>query len=99
MTVGVYMQKADRALSAARLLPESGEVEGAIDKVERLRRLADYTGEHRGRARRGGCCAGQTRVGHVKVRLAATMTSGLLAFFLLDAQLREVSLPGLGWTG
>jgi UDP-N-acetylmuramyl pentapeptide phosphotransferase/UDP-N-acetylglucosamine-1-phosphate transferase len=36
------------------------------------------------------------RVG-VKVRLAATMVSGLLAFFLLGAQLSSVSFPGLDW--
>lgn len=32
-----------------------------------------------------------------RVRLAATMLSGLLAFFLLGAQLSEVSFPGLDW--
>ncbi len=32
-----------------------------------------------------------------RVRLAATMLSGLLAFFLLGAQLSEVTLPGLDW--
>lgn len=36
------------------------------------------------------------RVG-VKIRLAATMTSGLLAFFLLGAQLSAVQFPGLDW--
>lgn len=33
----------------------------------------------------------------VKTRLLATMTAGALAFFLLDAQLREVQLPSLDW--
>jgi UDP-GlcNAc:undecaprenyl-phosphate GlcNAc-1-phosphate transferase len=33
----------------------------------------------------------------IKTRLAATALSGVLAFFLLDAQLREVQLPGLDW--
>jgi UDP-N-acetylmuramyl pentapeptide phosphotransferase/UDP-N-acetylglucosamine-1-phosphate transferase len=32
-----------------------------------------------------------------KFRLAATMLSGLLAFFLLGAQLSSVSFPGLDW--
>ncbi len=32
-----------------------------------------------------------------KVRLAATMLSGLLAFFLLGAQLSAVAFPGLDW--
>ncbi len=36
------------------------------------------------------------RVG-VKVRLAATALGGVLAFFLLNAQLREVQFPGLDW--
>ncbi len=36
------------------------------------------------------------RVG-VKVRLLATMTSGALAWGLLDAQLRDVQLAGLNW--
>lgn len=36
------------------------------------------------------------RVG-VRFRLAATMLSGLLAFFFLGAQLREVVLPGFDW--
>lgn len=36
------------------------------------------------------------RVG-VRVRLAATMLSGLLAFFLLGAQLRGVVFPGFDW--
>ncbi len=36
------------------------------------------------------------RVG-VRVRLAATMVSGLLAFFLLGARLSAVQLPGLDW--
>ena len=34
------------------------------------------------------------RVG-VRVRLAATMVSGAMAFFLLDAQLKAVEFPGL----
>jgi UDP-N-acetylmuramyl pentapeptide phosphotransferase/UDP-N-acetylglucosamine-1-phosphate transferase len=33
----------------------------------------------------------------VRLRLAATALSGVLAFFLLGAQLREVMLPGLDW--
>lgn len=33
----------------------------------------------------------------VRLRLVATMASGGLAFFLLDAQLRGVQLPGLDW--
>jgi UDP-N-acetylmuramyl pentapeptide phosphotransferase/UDP-N-acetylglucosamine-1-phosphate transferase len=33
----------------------------------------------------------------IKTRLAATALSGVLAFFLLDAPLREVQLPGLDW--
>jgi UDP-GlcNAc:undecaprenyl-phosphate/decaprenyl-phosphate GlcNAc-1-phosphate transferase len=32
-----------------------------------------------------------------KTRLLATAASGILAFFLLGAQLREVQLPGLDW--
>ena len=36
------------------------------------------------------------RVG-VKVRLAATMVSGALAFFLLGAQLDSVAMPGFDW--
>jgi len=36
------------------------------------------------------------RVG-VKLRLLATMMSGVLAFFLLGAQLSEVQFPGLDW--
>ena len=36
------------------------------------------------------------RVG-VKARLFATMAAGAMAFFLLDAQLKEVALPGLDW--
>ena len=36
------------------------------------------------------------RVG-VKTRLAATMLSGALAFFFLDARLSAVALPGLDW--
>ena len=32
-----------------------------------------------------------------KVRLAATMLSGLLAFFFLGAQLSAVAFPGLDW--
>lgn len=33
----------------------------------------------------------------VRARLLATMVSGALAFFLLNAQLREVYFPGLDW--
>jgi UDP-N-acetylmuramyl pentapeptide phosphotransferase/UDP-N-acetylglucosamine-1-phosphate transferase len=33
----------------------------------------------------------------IKTRLLATALSGVLAFFLLGAQLREVQLPGLDW--
>jgi UDP-N-acetylmuramyl pentapeptide phosphotransferase/UDP-N-acetylglucosamine-1-phosphate transferase len=33
----------------------------------------------------------------VRVRLAATALSGVLAFFVLGAQLHEVSMPGLDW--
>jgi UDP-N-acetylmuramyl pentapeptide phosphotransferase/UDP-N-acetylglucosamine-1-phosphate transferase len=33
----------------------------------------------------------------VKTRLLATMAAGALAFFLLDARLQEVQLPGLDW--
>lgn len=36
------------------------------------------------------------RVG-VRTRLLSTMASGALAFFLMNAQLREVALPGLDW--
>lgn len=36
------------------------------------------------------------RVG-IKVRLAATMVSGALAFFLLGAQLDSVAMPGFDW--
>jgi UDP-GlcNAc:undecaprenyl-phosphate/decaprenyl-phosphate GlcNAc-1-phosphate transferase len=33
----------------------------------------------------------------IKTRLLATALAGVLAFFLLGAQLREVSMPGLDW--
>lgn len=45
----------------------------------------------------GGLLEDITKKVGIKTRLLATALSGVLAFFLLGAQLREVQLPGLDW--
>jgi hypothetical protein len=38
------MHKADRALASARLLLDAGDTDGACNRAEEVRLLADYTG-------------------------------------------------------